>query len=176
MPYRSRAQSMGPSVIELELSVNGMPVSTQVDPRQNLADFIRERLGLKGTHLGCEHGACGACTVLMDGVPIRSCITLAGCCQQAEIVTIEGYGEDAVMQSLREAFHEEHALQCGYCTPGMLATARDIVLRHEVPDTEAIRAELAGCLCRCTGYRGIVNAIARVIEARGRAGAQHGKD
>lgn len=153
-------------MIELELTVNGLPVSTEIDPRQNLADFIRDGLGLKGTHLGCEHGACGACTVLMDGIPVRSCVTLAGCCQTTQVVTIEGFGADVVMQALRQAFHEEHALQCGYCTPGMLVTARDIVLRHDTPDQQAIRAELAGCLCRCTGYRGIVNAIAKVIEAR----------
>lgn len=163
-------------MIELELTVNELPVTAEIDPRQNLADFIRDRLGLKGTHLGCEHGACGACTVLMDGMPIRSCITLAGCCQEAEIVTIEGFGNDAVMQSLRKAFHEEHALQCGYCTPGMLITARDIVLRHDKPDRQAIRAELAGCICRCTGYLGIVEAIAKVIETRARNHAQAGKD
>jgi carbon-monoxide dehydrogenase small subunit len=162
-------------VIELELTVNGLPVSARIDPRRNLADFIRDGLGLKGTHLGCEHGACGACTVLMDGVPVRSCVTLAGCCQTAQVVTIEGFGDDAVMRALRQAFHEEHALQCGYCTPGMLVTARDIVLRHDKPDDRAIRAELAGCICRCTGYRGIVAAIAKVIETRARNHAPAGK-
>jgi carbon-monoxide dehydrogenase small subunit len=162
-------------VTELKLTVNGKPVSAEIDPRRNLADFIRDHLGLKGTHLGCEHGACGACTVLMDGMPVRSCIALAGTCQDAEIVTIEGFGDDAVMKALRQAFHENHALQCGYCTPGMLITARDIVLRHEDPDPRTIREELAGCICRCTGYRGIVEAIVKVIEAR-RAVAPQGAD
>jgi carbon-monoxide dehydrogenase small subunit len=163
-------------VIELELRVNGEPVTAEIQPRQNLADFLRDGLGLKGTHLGCEHGACGACTVLMDNMPVRSCVTLAGCCQASQIVTIEGFGDDPVMQALRQAFHEEHALQCGYCTPGMLITARDIVLRHDTPDPQTIRAELAGCICRCTGYRGIVDAIAKVIETRARNSTQAGKD
>ena len=161
---------------ELEITVNGQPLTTEIEPRQNLADFIREKLGLKGTHIGCEHGACGACTVLMNGIPIRSCITFAAACQKAEIVTIEGHDGDKVMSQLRQAFHEEHALQCGYCTPGMLTTARDIVLRYEHPDPEAIRAELAGCICRCTGYRGIVRAIAKVIETRGNMSRQLAKD
>lgn len=147
----------------LSLTVNGTLVETEIDPRINLADFLRETLKLKGTHLGCEHGACGACTVLMNGVPVRSCVAMAASCDGARITTIEGYGGDPVMQALRQAFHEEHALQCGYCTPGMLATARDIVMRLDTPDTDRIREELAGCICRCTGYRGIVRAIARCI-------------
>ena len=162
-------------MIKLELTVNDVSVSREIDPRQSLADFLREVLGLKGTHLGCEHGACGACTVLLDGLPVRSCITLAGCCQTAEVLTIEGLDDDAVMQALRQAFHEEHALQCGYCTAGMLVTARDIVLRLEKPDQRNIRSELAGCLCRCTGYRGIVDAIANVIESRAGNDAQDEK-
>jgi len=163
-------------VTELEITVNGQPLTIEIEPRQNLADFIREKLGLKGTHIGCEHGACGACTVLMNGIPIRSCITFAAACQNAEIVTIEGYDGDEVMAQLRQAFREEHALQCGYCTPGMLTTARDVVLRYKHPDPEAIRAELAGCICRCTGYRGIVRAIAKVIETRRNTPEPLGKD
>lgn len=147
----------------LSLTVNGRQVSTEIDPRLNLADFLRDRLSLKGTHLGCEHGACGACTVLMDGMPIRSCITMAASCEGVEITTVEGYDDDPLMARLREAFREEHALQCGYCTPGMLATAHDIVSRLDRPDEDEIRAELAGCVCRCTGYRGIVRAIERCI-------------
>ncbi len=147
----------------LLLTVNGRQVSTEIDPRVNLADFLRDRLSLKGTHLGCEHGACGACTVLMDGMPIRSCITMAASCEGVEITTVEGYDDYPLMARLREAFREEHALQCGYCTPGMLATAHDIVSRLDWPDEDEIRAELAGCVCRCTGYRGIVRAIERCI-------------
>lgn len=153
-------------MIALSLTVNDQPVETTVNPRQNLADFLRETLALKGTHLGCEHGACGACSVLMDGVPVRSCVTMAGSCEGARITTIEGFGPDQVMAALRHAFHHEHGLQCGYCTPGMLITARDIVLRGIGPDADAIRAELAGCICRCTGYRGIVQAIQKVIALR----------
>ncbi|GKX33813.1 MAG: hypothetical protein MnENMB40S_14310 [Rhizobiaceae bacterium MnEN-MB40S] len=147
----------------LSLTVNGRQVNTEIDPRVNLADFLRDRLSLKGTHLGCEHGACGACTVLMDGMPIRSCITMAASCEGVEITTVEGYDDDPLMARLREAFREEHALQCGYCTPGMLATAYDIVSRMDRADENEIRAELAGCVCRCTGYRGIVRAIERCI-------------
>lgn len=156
-------------MILLSLNVNGKSVTTEIDPRMNLADFLRDELKLKGTHLGCEHGACGACTVLMDGVPVRSCVAMAASCEGTEITSIEGYGNDPIMQDLRQAFHEEHALQCGYCTPGMLATARDIVIRFDTPDTDVIRAELAGCICRCTGYRGIVRAIARCISDKARS-------
>lgn len=148
----------------LSMTVNGHAITIDVNPRRNLADVLREDLGLTGTHLGCEHGACGACTVLMNGVPVRSCVAMALSCEGAAIDTIEGYDEDPVMAALRQAFHEEHALQCGYCTPGMLATARDIVLRYDSPDIAAIRRELAGCICRCTGYRGIIRAICRCIE------------
>lgn len=146
----------------LVLTVNGDPVECEVEPRTSLADFLRGTLHLKGTHLGCEQGACGACTVHLDGVPIRSCITFAVSCDGADVRTIEA-PEDALTAALRQAFREEHALQCGYCTPGMIMTARDIVARLDNPDTDEIRRELAGCICRCTGYRGIVRAIARVI-------------
>src|SRR3954464_14822829 len=111
----------------ITLTVNGRPVQADVEPRTHLADFLRESQGLTGTHLGCEHGVCGACTLEVDGVPTRSCITYASACQGREVRTIEGFGADPVMAQLREAFSAEHALQCGYCTPGMLVTARDIV-------------------------------------------------
>ena len=150
----------------ITMEVNGEQVSTTVRPRTHLADLLREELRLTGTHLGCEHGVCGACTLEIDGAPARSCITLAVACDGARIRTIEGFDEDRVMQSLRSAFNEHHALQCGYCTPGMLITARDIVLRLPDADEARIRAELAGNLCRCTGYVGIVRAIASVIATR----------
>ncbi len=154
----------------INLTVNGQAVSAAVEPRTHLADFLREHEGLTGTHLGCEHGVCGACTIELDGAPARSCIQFAVRCEGASVRTIEGFDDDAVMTQLRAAFTAEHALQCGYCTPGMLVTARDIVLRlpHLVNDADEarIRIELAGNLCRCTGYQGIVRAIQRVLRER----------
>lgn len=151
------------STFPIELVVNGEAIRANVEPRMHLGDFIRRDLGLTGTHLSCEHGVCGACTVLVDGMPQRSCITFAAACSGATVTTVEGYGDDAVMAALRKAFHEYHALQCGYCTPGMLCTARDIVLRLPGPDARRVRHELAGNLCRCTGYVGIVEAIQAVL-------------
>jgi carbon-monoxide dehydrogenase small subunit len=154
----------------LNLTVNGQSVSAAVEPRTHLADFLREHERLTGTHLGCEQGVCGACTIDLDGVPMRSCIQFAVRCEGAQVRTIEGFDDDVVMQQLRAAFSAEHALQCGFCTPGMLITARDIVIRlpHLVNDADEprIRRELAGNLCRCTGYQGIVRAIQRVLRER----------
>ena len=150
----------------IALTVNQRAVQVSAEPRTNLADFVREKLDLTGTHLGCEHGVCGACTVLLDGVPARSCITYAVACEGAEVTTIEGLDEDAVTSELRAAFTREHALQCGYCTPGMLVSARDLVLRLPQADERLIRVGLSGNLCRCTGYVGIVRAVQSVIEAR----------
>lgn len=147
----------------VSITVNDKTVVHYVPPRMHLGDFLREQEGLTGTHLGCEHGVCGACVVLLDGEPIRSCITYAVACTNRSITTIEGYGSDPIMSKLRKAFSEHHALQCGYCTPGMLATARDIVLRLPDATERIIRAELSGNLCRCTGYLGIVNAILAVL-------------
>jgi carbon-monoxide dehydrogenase small subunit len=148
------------------LTVNGKPVTAEVEPRTSLADYLREGEGLTGTNLGCEHGVCGACTIEIDGAPARSCITLAVACEGASVRTIEGFAADPVMEELRQAFTAEHALQCGYCTPGMLVTARDIVLRLPDADEARIRLELSGNLCRCTGYVGIVNAIKGVLKSR----------
>ena len=150
----------------IALTVNQRAVQVLAEPRTNLADFVREKLDLTGTHLGCEHGVCGACTVLLDGVPARSCITYAVACEGAEVTTIEGLDEDGVTTELRAAFTREHALQCGYCTPGMLVSARDLVLRLPQADERLIRVGLSGNLCRCTGYVGIVRAVQSVIEAR----------
>lgn len=154
----------------VNLTVNGQPVSAAVEPRTHLADFLREHEGLTGTHLGCEHGVCGACTVEIDGAPARSCIQFAVRCEGAVVRTIEDFEQDTVMCQLRQAFSAEHALQCGYCTPGMLVTARDIVMRLPhltgAQDEARIRIELAGNLCRCTGYQGIVRAIQRVLRER----------
>jgi carbon-monoxide dehydrogenase small subunit len=150
----------------IALTVNRRAVQASVEPRTSLADFVREKLDLTGTHLGCEHGICGACTVLLDGMPARSCITYAVACEGADVTTIEGLDEDDVTIELRAAFTREHALQCGYCTPGMLVSARDLVRRLPDADERRIRAGLSGNLCRCTGYVGIVRAVQSVIEAR----------
>jgi carbon-monoxide dehydrogenase small subunit len=150
----------------ITLHVNGQPLTAPAEGRTHLADHLREQLGLTGTHIGCEHGVCGACTLEIDGAPARSCITYAVACEGAQIRTVEGFGDDTVMAQLREAFSAEHALQCGYCTPGMLTTARDIVLRLPEANEDRVRLELAGNLCRCTGYRGIVRAILRVLAER----------
>jgi len=155
---------------EISLVVNGKPASAAVEPRTHLADFLRERLNLTGSHLGCEHGVCGACTVLIDGVPARSCITYALSCEGAEVTTIEGLDDDEITRELRAAFTREHALQCGYCTPGMLVSARDLVVRLPDADEQQIRIAMSGNLCRCTGYVGIIRAVQMTIaERRARA-------
>ncbi len=160
------------------LTINGKPVAQDVTPRTHLADFLREQLLLTGTHIGCEHGICGACTVEINGEIARSCITYAVACDGAEVRTIEGFDDDPLMARLRQAFTEAHALQCGYCTPGMLIAARDLVRRKRALSRPEIRIEMSGNLCRCTGYQGIVDAIERVMaepglaaEARGGAGS-----
>jgi len=153
-------------VRRVTLSVNGRSVTAEVEPRTHLADFLREHLALTGTHLGCEHGVCGACTVALNGEIARSCITYAVQCDGAEVTTIEGFDDDALMARLRQAFTTRHGLQCGYCTPGMLIAARDLVRRHAVADERQIREEMSGNLCRCTGYTGIVAAIQDVMAAR----------
>jgi carbon-monoxide dehydrogenase small subunit len=150
----------------IELKVNDRPVRADVTPRTHLADFLREHLLLTGTHIGCEHGICGACTVSIDGEIARSCITYAVACDGADIRTIEGFDDDPLMERLRQAFSAEHALQCGYCTPGMLVAARDLVRRKGGLSRAEIRTEMSGNLCRCTGYVGIVSAIERVMAER----------
>jgi carbon-monoxide dehydrogenase small subunit len=149
----------------VSLTVNGRPVRLTVAARTHLADALREELLLTGTHLGCEHGVCGACTLLIDDAPQRACLTLAASCEGAAVRTIEGFDTDPLMEALRDAFSEHHALQCGYCTPGMLATAYDLVRRLPDADEARIRSELAGNLCRCTGYVGIVRAIQATLAA-----------
>jgi carbon-monoxide dehydrogenase small subunit len=157
-------------VTAIGINVNTRAVKASVEPRTHLADFLRDHLNLTGTHLGCEHGVCGACTLLIDDMPARSCITLAAACDGARITTIEGLDDDEIATELRAAFTREHALQCGYCTPGMLISARDLVLRLDTADERAIRVGLSGNLCRCTGYVGIVRAVRAVIEDRRKRG------
>ena len=141
------------------ITLNGREVDTEVEGRLSLADLIREQPGCTGTHLACEHGVCGACTILLDGRPVRSCITLAGQASGSSVRTVEGFDDDAAMTIIRQAFHEAHGLQCGYCTPGMLVTVRDILKRGKAADQAEIRRELSGNICRCTGYMGIVEAV-----------------
>ncbi|MDB5796997.1 MAG: (2Fe-2S)-binding protein [Paucimonas sp.] len=142
----------------LSLTVNGAAVVADVDDRMTLADFLRDKLDLTGTHLGCEHGVCGACTVLVDEEPVRACIMLATAVAGRSVRSIEGFADDPAMKVIRECFSEAHGLQCGFCTPGMVITVRDIVARGACENPQQIRTELAGNLCRCTGYAGIVKA------------------
>ena len=151
----------------IQMNVNGIATDVSVEARTSLADCLRDTLNLTGTHLACEQGVCGACTVLVNDVPVRSCLTWAVSCAGAEVRTIEGFDSDPTMQQLREAFTREHGLQCGFCTPGMLITARDIVQRLPDSDESRIRHELAGNLCRCTGYAGIVRAVQSVASPNG---------
>jgi carbon-monoxide dehydrogenase small subunit len=140
--------------------VNGRGVEADVEPRRLLADFLREDAHLYGTHLGCEHGVCGACTVLVDGEPVRSCLMLTVQADGSEVTTVEGLSADGRLHPLQEAFHEHHALQCGFCTPGFLLTSLYLLReRPELEDEDEIRAALSGNLCRCTGYQNIVDAV-----------------
>ena len=151
------------SEVEIKLTVNGRDVQSSVEPRTHLADFLREHLLLTGTHLGCEQGVCGACTVMINGRPSRSCITLAASCDAADVRTIESFDDDPLMIKLRDAFSTHHGLQCGFCTPGFLTTAYDVVRRIPNADATTIRKELSGNLCRCTGYQGAVQAVEHVV-------------
>ena len=148
-----------PDEIAVELTVNGRRREGRCEPRTLLVDFIRESLGLTGTHVGCEHGVCGACTVLVNGEAARSCLMLAVQARGAELVTVEGLGGDGASHPLQKAFHEHHGLQCGFCTPGMLLTALDLLRTNPRPTEVEIRQGLAAVLCRCTGYQGIVKAV-----------------
>jgi carbon-monoxide dehydrogenase small subunit len=143
----------------VRLTVNGTPREGRCEPRKLLVDFLREDLGLTGTHVGCEHGICGACTILLDGEAARSCIMLAVQADGSEIVTVEGLARNGQLHPLQEAFREHHGLQCGFCTPGMLLTALDFLRMHPDPTESQIREGLSAVLCRCTGYQGIVNAV-----------------
>ena len=146
--------------VEITLTVNGKAYRGRCEPRKLLVDFIREDLGLTGTHAGCEHGICGACTILFNGQAARSCTTLAVQADGAELRTIEGLADGDRLHPLQQAFHDHHALQCGFCTPGMLMTALDFLNTVERPTEEQIRGAMSAVVCRCTGYEGIVKAVA----------------
>ncbi|MEW2501978.1 (2Fe-2S)-binding protein [Amycolatopsis sp. CA-161197] len=155
--------------MKAEFTVNGTRHDVDVEPRRTLADALREDLGLTGTHLGCEHGVCGACTVLVDGEPVRACLMLAVQADGCSVSTIEGLAaDDGTLHPLQEAFCGKHGLQCGFCTPGMLMTALDLLDREPAPDRERIREEMSGNICRCTGYVGIVDAVEAAARELGR--------
>lgn len=145
---------------DIEVRVNGEMVSARVPVRLSLVDWLRDELGLTGTHVGCEHGVCGACTVVVDGVCVRGCLMLAVQADGASVETIEGATRSGRLAGLQEAFHERAALQCGFCTPGMLLTAAELLASHGNPDRSVIREALSGNYCRCTGYEAIVDAVA----------------
>lgn len=145
---------------EITVSVNGMSYQRRVEPRMLLSDFLRHDLGLAGTHVGCEHGVCGACTILLDGQPVRSCLMFAVQAETHEISTVEGLaGKDGTYHPLQQAMHDHHGLQCGYCTPGILMTMTAFLGENQSPSEEEVREALSGNLCRCTGYQNIVDAV-----------------
>ena len=154
------------TIIETILTINGEAVTRRIPVRQNLVDFLREEMGLTGTHIGCEHGVCGACTVRVDGKIVRGCLMLAVQAEGRNVETIEGLSDSGEIADLQDAFHKRNALQCGFCTPGMLLTVQDLALRNPQATREDIRAHLSGNYCRCTGYQAIVDAVETVLVAR----------
>jgi len=154
---------------EVAVTVNGEDVRERVDARKTLVDFLREELALTGSHVGCEQGVCGACSVRVDGVVVRGCLMLAVQCDGARVDTIEGVADSGEIADLQQAFVARNALQCGYCTPGMLLTAQELLARGGVPSREQIRAHLSGNYCRCTGYQAIVDAVEAVAKTRAEA-------
>lgn len=153
--------------VEITVSINGLSYTRQVEPRMLLADFLRHELGLTGTHVGCEHGVCGACTVLLDGRSARSCLTLAIQADGAEIETVEGLGTVEELGRVQQAFRDHHGLQCGFCTPGFIMTITDMLRHHSLENDAEIREALSGNICRCTGYEHIVNAVRELAKERG---------
>jgi aerobic carbon-monoxide dehydrogenase small subunit len=151
---------------DIALTVNGEDVRERVDARKTLVDFLREDLSLTGSHVGCEHGVCGACTVRVDGAVVRGCLMLAVQCDGARVETIEGVSDQGEIADLQTAFETRNALQCGYCTPGMLLTAQELLARGGVPSRDEIRAYISGNYCRCTGYQAIVDAVEAVAQSR----------
>jgi aerobic carbon-monoxide dehydrogenase small subunit len=162
---------MGERFCDIILRVNGEDVSERVEARKTLVDFLRDDLGLTGSHIGCEQGVCGACTVMLDGAAVRGCLVLAAQCDGAEVQTIEGMSDSGVIADLQDAFTRRNALQCGFCTPGMLIGAHLLLGRGGVPSRDAIREHISGNYCRCTGYQAIVDAIESTALIRaGKAG------
>jgi aerobic carbon-monoxide dehydrogenase small subunit len=152
--------------VDIRLTVNGETVVESAEPRLTLVDFLRETLGLTGSHVGCEHGVCGACTVRLNGEIVRGCLVLAVQCEGAQVETIEGVSDAGTIADLQEAFRRRNALQCGFCTPAMLLTAQELLAAGGVPSRDTIRAHISGNYCRCTGYQAIVDAIESVAQSR----------
>jgi aerobic-type carbon monoxide dehydrogenase small subunit (CoxS/CutS family) len=150
----------------VSLTVNGVAHSAEVEPRVHLADFLRQSLGLTGTHLGCEHGVCGACTVIVNGSAVRSCLMLAVQADGCRVETVEGLADGALLSPLQRAFSTCHALQCGFCTPGMLMTLEAFLRTHPAPSEAEVRVAISGNICRCTGYQGIVEAALQAAKGR----------
>jgi aerobic carbon-monoxide dehydrogenase small subunit len=159
---------MNAPTVDIKLTVNGETVVETVEARKSLVDFLREELALTGSHVGCEHGVCGACTVRVDGVIVRGCLMLAAQCDGAKVETIEGVSDSGELADLQDAFEKRNALQCGFCTPGMLLTAQALLINGGAPSREAIREQISGNYCRCTGYHAIIDAIEAVAQARGK--------
>ena len=157
---------MADTNLDITLTVNGEPVAERVEARKTLVDFLRDDLGLTGSHVGCEHGVCGACTVRVNGDIVRGCLMLAAQCDGAKVETIEGVSDSGAVADLQEAFEKRNALQCGFCTPAMLLTAQELLASETAPSREAIREHISGNYCRCTGYHAIVDAIESVAQAR----------
>jgi len=151
------------TTIETTITVNGTPVTRRVPARQHLIDFLRDTVGLTGSHVGCEHGVCGACTIRVDGEILRGCLMLAVQANGRKVDTIEGLSDSGELADLQRAFHEHNALQCGFCTPGMLMAAQDLIRQHKKVSRDEIRTHIGGNYCRCTGYQAIVDAIEEVI-------------
>ncbi len=151
---------------EVDVRINGVSYKRAIAPRLLLTDFLRSEIGLTGTHVGCEHGVCGCCTILFDGSPVRACLLFAVQATGHDLTTVEGLANDGLMTPLQEAFRQEHGLQCGFCTPGILMTLTAFLRDHPAPSREETREALSGNLCRCTGYVNILNAVERTIEAR----------
>ncbi len=160
----------------IRVVVNGTVYERFVEGRLLLVDFLREELGLTGTHVGCEHGVCGACTVILDGASVRACLTFAVQADGARVETVEGLGQIDALDPLQEAFRQQHALQCGFCTPGMLMTGVDLLRKYPLASDAEIRQGLSGNLCRCTGYEHIVRAIRAVVAERGAAKREAASD
>jgi aerobic carbon-monoxide dehydrogenase small subunit len=162
---------MGERHLDISMRVNGEDVALRVEARKTLVDFLRDDLGLTGSHVGCEHGVCGACTVLFDGAVVRGCLLLAVQCDGGDVQTIEGLSDSGAITDLQEAFQRRNALQCGFCTPGMLIGAQELLSRGGMPNRDMIREHLSGNYCRCTGYEAIVDAIESIAKSRAQSPA-----
>lgn len=169
MSRRVLGTATGEPTVEVRLQVNGVVVDDVVPVRLSAAEFLRNRLGLTGTHIGCEQGVCGMCTVIVDDLAVKSCLMLAGQLTGSEVETVESLAPDSALNNLQEGFKRHHALQCGFCTPGFLMTATAMTRSGSVPSTTDLRGELCGVMCRCTGYQGVLDAVGEYLGSEGKA-------